>query len=104
MKDAVTVVNPTTTTDDYGNVVPSWAAGLDYKGLLLETDSTEVTSGRDTIVSTWTLLLPTKATIDEHSRVTASGRTYEVIGTPVLASKGTPGSRCIRAHLVTSVG
>lgn len=102
----VTVITPGSTTDEYGNVTPNWTSGTTstaYDGFLEQTESTEVTVGRDTIVTDWRVLLPAAAVIDEHSRVTAGGRTFEVVGHP-HAVETPAGVHHIEARLVDSAG
>lgn len=101
------VVNPGSTTDDYGDVTPSWTTGATTtteRGLIQQTQSTEVTVGRDTIVSDLLVILPVGSAVRSHSRVVQSGKTYEVVGTPTVFDTGSPGVRHTEARLVTSEG
>lgn len=99
LRQDVSVINPTTTTDDYGNVVPSWGSGTPEKGLVEPGVSTEVTVGRDTVVADARAFLAPDSAITALSRVIAAGRTYEVVGQPGLWDQGSPGTRHIEAFL-----
>lgn len=103
----LSVVNPGSTTDEYGNVTTSWTTGATTtteRGLIQETQSTEVTVGRDTVVTDKVVLLPVGSTVTSQSRVVANGKTYEVVGDPAVYDTGSPGVRHTEAHLVTFSG
>jgi hypothetical protein len=104
---SLSVVNPGSTTDEYGNVTPSWTTGattVTEKGLIQETQSTEVTVGRDTVVTSLIVILPVASVVTSHSRIIANGLTYEVVGNPTVYDTGSPGVRHAEAHLVSSSG
>lgn len=83
----VTVLAPAAgPLDRYNNPTRDWenAAETTHKGRLEQTASTEVTLGRDTVVSDWLLFLPPEAVITPYDRVVVDGRTgeFEVVGLP----------------------
>lgn len=111
----LTIVNPGSTTDAYQNVVPDWTTSpVTEKGLIQETQSTEVTVGRDTVITTLLALLPVNSAVTSYSRIIKGTPTppidwsatpyYEVVGTPTVYDTGSPGVRHVEAHLTTSAG
>jgi hypothetical protein len=111
----LSVVNPGSTTDDYGNVTPDWTTTpVTEKGLIQETQSTEVTVGRDTVVTNLLALLPVNSAVTSYSRIVKGTPTlpidwsatpyYEVVGVPTVYDTGSPGVRHCECHLNTSQG
>lgn len=87
LTQTVTIIEPGTSTDTYGNEVADWGAGATTTtgpGLIQQTDATEVTVDRDTVVSNLMLFLPPDRTITALCRATEGERTFEVIGEPDL--------------------
>lgn len=108
LRQTVTITNPGSTTDAYGNVAPDWSSvsTATEKGLLEATDSTEVTVGRDTVVSNFLLFLKVDTAVTAYSRVTVTGvsGTFEVVGLPAVFDQGSPGTRHTEARLSTFSG
>lgn len=71
--------------DRYGDAADGWGEGVDYPARLEQVDGSEVTEGREALVSDWRLFLPADAVIDGRSRVVDDHeppRTFEVVGSP----------------------
>lgn len=69
-------------TDEFGDPASSETSRSTVSGRLEQTDSTEVTAGRDTALSNWRLFLAPGTTVDSTDQVVAGGRTFEVVGPP----------------------
>lgn len=85
----VTVQNPGTTVDQYGNTVPDWTAPDEASVTLLappaprrEAALGETTDRRQGALYGYTLYMPEGATIDASSRVVLWGATFQVDGEP----------------------
>lgn len=68
--------------DAYGNTTLETSATYTVRGYLEQTDSTEVTVGRETVVSNWRAVFPAGTSLDAGDRVVYAGQTFEVIGAP----------------------
>lgn len=111
----LSIVNPGETTDEYGNVTPDWTTDpVTERGLIQETESTEITVGRDTVVTTLRAILPVDSAVTSYSRIVKGTPTppidwtttpyYEVVGQPTVYDTGSPGVRHTEARLATSQG
>lgn len=102
----LTVSDPGSTTDGYGNVIDGWTSPTNTteRGLIQQTQSTEISVGRDTVVSDLVVLLPVDSVVTAYSRIISGGITYEVVGVPAVYDTGSPGLRHTEAHLVTAAG
>lgn len=77
----ITVRRATTTEDEYGNPAPTGELVTTVEGCSVQALSgTEVTVGRDTIVSRWQVFAPPSADVTATDRVEWAGDTYEVDG------------------------
>lgn len=86
--------------DEYGNISEAFGDPAIYQGRLEQLDnSREVTVGRDTVTADFRLFLPPEATIGPFDEVVADGRTFQVVGLPMLekAPLGPPSH--VLAHL-----
>lgn len=95
------------TLDDYGNSTPDWGASATTtveRGVIDETQSTEIASGRDTIVTDLLAILPADSVVTSHSRVLQGTKTYEVVGDPIVRDTFSPGTHHTEAHLIRSTG
>lgn len=112
---SLSIVNPGETTDEYGNVTTDWATDpVTERGLIQETESTEVTVGRDTVVTRKLAILPVGSAATSYSRIIDGTPTppvdwtttpyYEVVGQPTVYDTGSPGVRHTEARLATSQG
>lgn len=91
----VTVLNPGTATDRYGNDVDDWTTPttIETSGWLQDLISrrprpghgVESLDGRDTLTSPHQLFLPADVAISGYSRVVIDGITFEVDGPPATA-------------------
>lgn len=87
------------TADEYGNTSTTFGAGSAYKGRLEQRSAQEVTDGRDTFVSDWVLYLFPDAAINGRDRVVdGNGRTFEVVGPPIV-QRSPRGPHHIQANL-----
>lgn len=85
LTQTATVVSfPMSAVDEYGNPVAGPEVRTDYPARLEQTESTEVTRGRDTVISDWRLFLPADALVDAYDRVEIEGSTFEVAGRPAV--------------------
>jgi head-tail adaptor len=104
LRQTVTILNPGTKTDEYNNTVPDWdnPTTTIEKGLLEPTQSTEVTVGRDTVISDFLLFLKVTSAITALSRVQVAGvsGTFEAVGLPAVFDQGSAGTRHVEARLV----
>lgn len=84
LRTPVTLLHPGWTTDRTNNDVADWTDPdeEETRGDLQQTDSTEVTVGRDTVVTNLRLFLRPEATPTERDRAVVNGVTYEVVGRP----------------------
>lgn len=71
--------------DRYGNPTEGYGPGVEEPCRLEQTGGTEVTDGRDALVSDWQLFLLPDTTASGRSRATVEGRVFEVIGPPAEA-------------------
>src|SRR4051794_8461675 len=100
LRDTVTVYSRSDSnsdTDRYGNAVSLEADGVDVRASISPMDALEDEILRDTRVTRYHAVLPPDAPVDALSRVYWNGDTYEVIGSPLLAT-GRSG-----AHHLTAV-
>lgn len=106
LRQTVTVLNPGSTTDPYGNVTFDWGnpTTTTEKGLLEPTQSTEVTVGRDTVTADFLLFLKVDSAVTALSRVQVNGVTFEVVGLPGVFDQGSPSTQHVEARLVTFQG
>jgi hypothetical protein len=71
--------------DRYGNEAEGYGPGVEEPCRLEQTSGTEVTDGRDALVSDWQLFLRANTTATGRSRATVDGRVFEVVGPPAEA-------------------
>ncbi len=71
--------------DEYGNATDTWSAGVQHKGRVEQRNATEITVDGDVQRSDWLLFLGPEVAIGGRDRVTADGRTFEVVGPPSVA-------------------
>ncbi len=82
----ITVLRATSTEDAYGNQTPTWpTTGTTVTGCSVQPDTqslriSEVTVGRQTVVSRWQMYAPIGTDIIATDRVVHDGDTYEVDG------------------------
>ena len=69
-------------TDELGNQVRDTKTIQSNPARLEQTDATEITVGRSTEISNWSLLLPPLTAVQPQSTVVVDGATFEVIGLP----------------------
>ena len=85
-RHTVTIVEPPSASrsDRYRDPDPDWAAAArrPSPGRLEQTAATEISIGRDTLISDWQLTLPIEAVITGACRVEAAEGVFEVVGTP----------------------
>ncbi len=87
----------------YNMPIETEAAAVNYPCWLEQTDTVEVTVGRDTVLSDWLLVLPPEALLDATDRIAVDGRSFEVVGHP--ATVNTPrGAHHIECRLRAVVG
>lgn len=84
--------------DRYRNPTVSYDAGTEYDARLVQEGGNETSSGRDAVVSDWTLVLPPDAVIGALDHVEADGSTFEVVGPPATSRTATR-DVCIVARL-----
>ncbi len=69
------------TTDDYGNVVDAWGAGVAVPGCAVDSQSSEpITAGRDPVVAAGKVYGPPDMQVGPHDRVVVRGVTWDVVG------------------------
>lgn len=105
MSRAVTIVTPTTRTDDYGDTQSEWvgAATVVTVGWLAQSSSVEDLDGRNGTSTQYSLTLPAGTTITNKHRVIIDGVTYEVAAAPIKAH--TPaGEHHVEAQLEVVAG
>lgn len=68
--------------DRYNDVTPSFGDPVSYRGYLEQTAATEIVVDRDTLVSSWLLILPPHAELTAKDHVVSGVKTYEVVGEP----------------------
>lgn len=85
--------------DGYGNPARVEAAAVAYPAWLSQTEATEVTDGREAVVSDWILYLPAGAEIDHDDRVEVDGVSFEVAGLPLVALSPGRGAHHVEARL-----
>lgn len=80
----VVVVTAGTTTDRYNATTTDWANATrrNVLGFFDDGTSTEVTDGRDALVSNATFFLPPDDPITGRDRIEIDGATYELNGAP----------------------
>jgi hypothetical protein len=71
-----------TTTDPYGNEVPTTTTTIATTGYLEQTQATEITVDRQTYTTDWRVVLPAGTAIDGSDRIVYGTLTLEVIGKP----------------------
>lgn len=86
LTQTVTIVSAPAAPDDRGNLVRDWdtATRVDAAARLEPNVTSEVTDGRDSVLTDARLFLHPDAFITAYDRVEADGLTYEVVGTPGL--------------------
>lgn len=80
----ITRRSPSTTKDDYGNVIPATSTVTTVCELqqLPRRADAEAASHDDLSDTQWLLVLPPGAAIDTSDKVTVSGQAFEVVGAP----------------------
>jgi hypothetical protein len=85
--------------DEYGDSATSFGDPVVWQGRLEMTDSKEVTIGRDTVIADFRLFLPPESDIGPFDRVESEGRTFEVVGLPMLEAAPVGPPSHVLAHL-----
>lgn len=82
-----TAVTGTGAADRYGNPQWTWPTGSTVSGRIQQVATVERIDGRDTVITSYRLVLFPSVTIGAYDRVQdAAGRTYEVDGAPLIAT------------------
>jgi len=84
LRDTITRLRATTTTDRYGNVASSWdtAARQQLPAWIEQAAASESLDNRDQLASDWLAILAPDADLQGRDRVEWDGKTFEVIGPP----------------------
>ena len=83
----VEIVTPGWRTDEYGDQQTDWsvATTMTVNGWLAQRSTLEVRDGRDTTVTSYTLVLPLGTVISHRDRVIIDSYVYELTGEPLHA-------------------
>ncbi len=71
-----------TTTDEYGNEVPTTTSTVAALGYVEQVTAEEVTVDRETYVTDWRVFLPAGTAVDGSDRIVHGSKTLEVVGAP----------------------
>ncbi|MQB01866.1 MAG: hypothetical protein GEU78_16565 [Actinobacteria bacterium] len=89
--DQVTIIHPSTSTDEYGNDQLDYGAtateeisSARLEPSILSGGSSEMERDRRTLIGAWNLYLPTSASIDGHDRIRHGDNMFDVVGPPAL--------------------
>lgn len=84
LRDQITVVRASSSTDRYGNETTSWdtAARHELWAWIEQASASESLDNRDQLASDWLAIVAPDADIEGRDRVEWDGKTFEVIGPP----------------------
>lgn len=74
-------------TDRYNNPEYTFTTASTVRGRIAQRGSEEQQDKRDTVITSYVLILPTGVNVNAYDRVRdAAGQTYEVVGAPLVAT------------------
>lgn len=88
----VTLLEPASTTDAYGDTVKDWGGATEHEtvGRMVQRSATEALGDREADVTDWTLYLAGDETISHQARVRWRGLLFEVTGAAQPAIRRDP--------------
>lgn len=84
LRDTVTRLRASSTTDRYGNTTTSWtnAARVELAAWIEQASASENLENRDQLASDWLAIFAPDADVQGRDRIEWDGKTFEVVGPP----------------------